>query len=280
MTKKTIHWGYSMLIDTHCHLDMMIKNSGPLTPTSENYQTVKAVIEAAENNNVLKIINIGTDYARSLQSVELSRLFPQVFCAVGIHPCDGTASWQDDFAHIKKLVADKEKNKIIGIGESGLDFYHPGFVVERQKDLFKAHIELALEHNLALVVHTRNAIDETLTVLQQYHNTPLRGVVHCFSEDWSVAQDIINMNFLIGIGGIITYPKNEYLRNVVINDKLEHIVLETDAPFLPPQQIRGKKNSPAEIKTIAEFIANLLDIDLQNVAKKTTINAHNLFGIS
>jgi TatD DNase family protein len=256
---------------------MIIKTtkSGPLTDI--NYQQARIIIEAAQEKKVTKIINIGVDYEKSLQSIQLAQNIPGVFAVVGIHPCDAQADWKLNFEKIKKLVAQKKEHKIVGIGETGLDFYHPGFVVERQEAVFRAHIELALEYNLALVVHTRNAIDETLKILQEYTNSSLTGVIHCFSENWSTAQQIIDMNFMLGIGGIITYPKNEYLRDVVRNDFLQNIVLETDAPFLPPQEIRGKQNSPAQVRTIADYIAELLEISWQEVATKTTTNAEKLF---
>ena len=174
----------------------------------------------------------------------------------------------------------KGSHKIVALGEIGLDFYHPGFDVKKQKEVFCAQIELALAHNLPIVVHSRNAIDETLAIIQTYQKNNLRGIIHCFSESLSIAYDIQKMHFMMGIAAIITYPKNQYLRDVVKEFELNNMVLETDAPFLPPQALRGKQNSPAEVRTIAEFIAQeVLDWSLEKVAEKTTSNAKQVFKI-
>lgn len=266
-----------MLIDTHCHMNMMTKNQKKFEQNKENYSRVAKTIEESVKNSVTQIINIGTDLESSLDSIYLAQNFSEVFCAIGIHPCDATTHWKNDLKKIEQLIQDKQKNKIVAIGESGLDFYHPGFIAERQKDVFKAQIEIALKEDLPIVVHTRNAIDETLKILQEYNKTGLRGVIHCFSEDNSYAQEIFDFNFMIGIGGTITYPKNDYLRSVVKATNLSNVILETDAPFLPPQTIRGKQNHPASVRTIAEYIATMLSISIEEVAQKTTKNAQELF---
>ena len=196
---------------------------------------------------------------------------------VGIHPNDCTENWRSDLEEIKKLITEKEKNKIYGIGECGLDFHYPDYNLQRQKDAFKAQIELALEHNLGLVVHTRDAAQETMRCLEEFKNANLRAVIHCFSEDQSFADFAITNNFLLGIGGIITYPKNNYLRDIVKKVTINNIVLETDAPFLPPQTMRGKQNHPQNIRLIADYIAQLCETDFETVAGVTTSNAEKLF---
>lgn len=266
-----------MLIDTHCHLEMILQYPLISTLSKENYQTVENIINEAYNHNVTKIVNISTTYERCLQGISFSQKFSPVYVSVGIHPCDITSTWQEDLQKIKLLVNDKQRNKIVGIGETGLDFYHPGYNVEQQKTVFRHHIELALEHDLALVVHTRSALDETLKIIQEYQHQNLRGVIHCFSENLSIAHDIQKLKFMMGIGGIITYPKNEALRTVIKELQLHNIVFETDAPFLPPQHIRGKQNTPAQVKTIAEYCAQLVGQDLATVAQLTSDNAMHLF---
>ncbi|MDR3551013.1 MAG: TatD family hydrolase, partial [Candidatus Babeliales bacterium] len=192
---------------------------------------------------------------------------------------DCTSSWQNDFKELQQLMKKKEIHKIVGIGETGLDRHYPDYNIKRQKDAFKAQIELSLENNVALVVHTRDARDETLRSLEEFKGQITRGIIHCYSEDQDFANQVIAWNFALGIGGTITYPKNLYLRDIVCNTSLEHMVLETDAPFLPPQTMRGKQNHPMYIKTIAEYIAQLKDESLASIAQQTTKNACRIFNL-
>lgn len=269
-----------MLIDTHCHLEMMVQHSLISTLSPEQYQTIQSVVNEAEKNFVKNLITIGTTYERSLQGIAIAQKNPGVFSAIGIHPCDITPTWNDDIKKLKELAAQKQFHKIVGIGETGLDFYHPGFNIEQQKEVFRAQIELALEYDLALVVHSRNAIDETLKILQEYQESPLRGIIHCFSESLAIARDIQKLNFMMGIAAIITYPKNQYLRDIVREFELSNMVLETDSPFLPPQALRGKQNSPAQVRTVADYIATeILNVPFEKVADKTTNNAKQIFKI-
>ena len=150
---------------------------------------------------------------------------------------------------------------------------------KKQRTIFEFHIKLALEQNLPLIIHTRNAHDEVLTILDHFKCSELTGVIHCFSEDVKFAQKALDLRFLLGIGGTLTYPKNEELRDIFSSIDLEHIVLETDAPFLPPQAIRGKQNTPEQINTIANFLANLRKVSYEKIAEETTKNAKNLFKI-
>lgn len=265
-----------MLIDTHCHINMMIKKEFEKTLSEDEIQTASLIIEKSNAKNVTKIINVGTSLIESLNCVTLAQRYKEVFATVGLHPNDCTENWHNDLNQLKKLLSNP-LHKIVGIGECGLDFYRPGFDKQRQYDAFKAQIELALEYDLALVVHTRNAGEETLRCLEEYVKQNLRAVIHCFSEDIFYAQRATKWNLYIGIGGTVTYPKNEMLRSVVKEICLEHIVLETDAPFLPPQNIRGKQNSPAEIATIAQFIADLIKEPYEDIAHITSQNAKVLF---
>ena len=158
-----------------------------------------------------------------------------------------------------------------------MDFHYPDYIISRQKDAFKAQIEIALENDLALVVHTRDAPDETLRSLEEFKGQITKGIIHCFSEDMDFAQTVIEWGFVIGIGGIITYPKNNYLRQIVTKVDLNSLVLETDAPFLPIQEMRGKQNHPKYILNIAQYIAQLRDEPLATIADRTSANAKRIF---
>lgn len=268
-----------MLIDTHCHINMMVKKTFDTEITPDDLRLASSIVDEAYAHGVTHIINVGTSLVESFNCIQLALQYAPIHAAVGIHPNDCTQTWHTDFKEIKNFVKEHKKNKIVAIGETGLDRHYPDTNIDRQKDAFRAHIDLALEHNLALIVHTRDARDETLTALEEYKGQISRGVIHCFSEDQEFANEVIAMGFVIGLGGALTYPKNEYLRTIARAVPLDKIVLETDAPFLPPQIIRGKQNSPAQILTIARYLAELRDISLEDVAYATSINVERVFHI-
>jgi TatD DNase family protein len=269
-----------MLIDTHCHINIMIKKKFDEPITEDQLPLALQIIQQASDADVNQIINVGTSIIESKNCIELAKNFENLSAAVGIHPNDCTSHWQDDFNEIYRLVKNKAKNKIVAIGECGFDKHYPGFNIQRQKDAFNAHAELSLQQNLPLIIHSRDAAKETLEALDSFEGEPLRGVLHCFSEDLSFAEHVIEQNFLIGIGGPLTYPANDKLRDVLKHIPLEKILLETDAPFLPPQCIRGKENHPKYILTIAQFLAELRNQSLEEIAEQTTKNAYELFGLA
>lgn len=266
-----------MLIDTHCHLNIMIKDKENILLNNNYYDKAKQIVDDAQKNNITTIINIGTNLIESNNCIILAQWFTNNYAVIGIHPNDITSSWQDDLREFEKLLRNKKQLKIVGIGECGLDFHYPDYNINLQKDLFRAQIELALHHDIALVVHTRDAHDETLRVIEEYKNDIKRGIIHCFSEDLAFAQQVIEWHFAIGLGGTITYPKNHPLREVAQHIPLSDIVLETDAPFLAPQVIRGKTNSPSSIALIAHYLAQLRSIPIETVAQKTTKTAEYIF---
>ncbi len=267
-----------MLIDTHCHLNMMVKKEfdTPLNPST--YVLIDEILKTALESDITYILNVGTSHIESINSIEIARRFPMVFATIGIHPNDATAQWREDIQHFASLVSDT-KNKIVAIGECGIDKHYPNYNLALQQDVFKAQIELALEYNLPLVIHMRNASDETLSCLESFKDPKLRGVLHCFSETQSFAHDARALGFVLGIGGTVTYPKNTILQSLVQEFPLESIILETDAPFLPPQVMRGKQNHPRTIAIIAEYIAQLRNIPVQEVADITTRTACQLFSL-
>lgn len=267
-------------IDTHCHLNLLVKKDFDIPLTEAQIHDAAPIIKQAENAHVKIIINIGTNIIESMNCIKLAQQYTNLFAVVGIYPTDLTEQWQNDFDEIKKLLKEKKQNKIVGIGEIGVDKYRPGYNLQRQIDGFRQQINLALETDLPIVVHTRTAPEETLTILQEFKNDLLRGIIHCYPYDKQWADEVIKLNFKLGIGGAITYPSNKTLPAIVKELSLDHIVLETDAPFLPPQPIRGQQNSPAQLPLTAQFIAELKHISLTEVAEKTTTNAIKLFRLS
>jgi TatD DNase family protein len=268
-----------MLIDTHCHLNIIVKNNFDTPLQDADYELAKAVINDARVDGVDILINVGTSLIESKNCIEIARRFEKNYAVIGIHPNDITSAWKQEIKELDTLAAKKNDLKIVGIGECGMDFHYPDYNVQLQKDVFRAHIELALKHDLALVVHTRDARDETLQVIEEYHKEIKHGIIHCFSEDADFARQVISWGFALGLGGTITYPKNIALREIAASTPLSHIVLETDAPFLPPQSMRGKKNYPANIALIATYLAELKQISVEEVAEKTTLKAREIFSI-
>jgi len=270
-----------MLIDTHSHVNIMIKDSFDTRVTPKELERVPPILDNAQHHGVTSIINVGTSLVESSNSIVLARAYEMIYASVGIHPNDATPQWQKDLDQLKLLLKQAKQNKIVAIGECGMDFHYEGYDAQRQRDVFRAQIECALEYDLPLIIHSRDAHDETLRCLDEYrHNNKLRGTMHCFSGDLALAQDVIKLGFFLGIGGTVTYPKNNELRHVVKTVGLVSIVLETDAPYLPPQSMRGKKNSPANVYLIAHYISELLEVDYNQVALTTTGNATTLFSLN
>ncbi len=266
------------LIDTHCHLTHMIDKSSIQAFSDSEIQEIRKILHQAALKNVTHIIEVGTTKIDSALAIEIAKHFEHVLPVVGIHPHEAHSDYKADVQFLKNLLATHHE-KIVGIGECGLDKHYPGYNLSFQIDLFKSQIELALEYNKALVVHTRDAQDETYAILEPYKYHLKRVTIHCYSNDLHFAQAVTAWGWFIGVGGTVTYPKNNQLREIVKTIGIEHMVLETDAPFLPPQMMRGKKNSPEHISTIAQFVAQLTDRTYQEIATITSQNAKKLFAI-
>ena len=267
-----------MLIDTHSHINMMVKQTFDTPLDVHQLNLAKIIIDDSHKADVTTFINVGTSLIESKNCIMLARHFESVYAAIGIHPNDATSTWLPEFKELASLIKDP-KNKIVALGECGLDRHYPDYNLPRQIDVFRAHIECALEHALPIVVHTRDARDETLQVLDEYRAENLRGIIHCFSEDLDFAHETIKLGFVLGIGGPLTYPKNNELRNVFTTIDVHTIVLETDAPFLPPQEFRGKQNHPRNIATIAHYLAELRSVSFEDIAQATSTNAQRVFGL-
>lgn len=268
-----------MLIDTHCHVNMLVKSEFDIPLTPEMIEKAEPIIAAAQAVDVDRIINVGTSVVESKNCITLAKRYDRMWAVIGIHPNDCTAEWQNDIKVLEALLSGPDSSLIVGIGECGIDRHYPGHNLQRQVDVFRAQIELALEHDRAVVVHSRDAYDETLRVLEEYVKHEPRTVMHCFSYDRMFADQVLSWGFSLGIGGAVTYPKNEELRSIVEGMDLKRLLLETDSPFLPPQSIRGKRNTPASIRIIADFITSIRPESYEVIAQTTTRNAYRMFGI-
>ena len=248
-------------IDTHCHLDK-------LESTPE-----EAILEAKEAG-VQRMLTISVDEA-SLDFVSNAvKQFPEVYGSVGFHPHDASAMTESLADKIRQLA--KEEDKLVAIGETGLDYHYMYSPVEVQHDVFRTQLRLADELNLPVVLHSREAETDTLKILKEI---PLKhfGVAHSFTSSFEMAQTLVEMGWYLGINGIVTFKNAEDLREVVRWLPLDRLLLETDSPFLAPIPFRGKPNKPAHIPTIANFVAELREISLQELAEQTSENAQRLF---
>ncbi len=249
------------LIDTHCHLN------------KEYYENVETVIKEAVSDNVEYLIVSSCSPENWEENINLINKYKNVYLNISLHPEYGNEEIDYDLylEKMKKII--KSNSKIIAIGEIGLDYHYDNTNKDRQKDLFIKQIMLAKEYKLPIVIHTRDATKDTINILKKFN---IKGIIHCFSGSLETAREYINMGFYLGIGGVVTF-KNSKLKDVIKEIGLDSIVLETDSPYLSP--IRGNKNFPKNIKIIAEYIASLLNISVEEVSKKTTLNVKKIYNI-
>ncbi len=253
------------MIDTHCHL------------YSEDFDVdIEAVVKRANDIGVKKFYLPAIDMGCTERMNAIEKKFPATcFSMAGLHPCHVKENYKSEINHVKSLL---QQRKFVGIGESGLDFYWDKTFVKEQYECLEIQIELALEYSLPLILHTRNATQETIDVIQKYKGTTLRGIFHCFGGTISEANQIIEAGFYLGIGGVVTY-KNAGLAEVLKEIDMQHVVLETDAPYLSPVPVRGKRNESSNLKYIAEKIAEVKNISFLEVERITTHNAEKIFGV-
>lgn len=254
-----------MLIDTHSHIYL---------PEFEKDRS--NMLEKAEKEGVSKILMPAIDSSTHTVMLELEEERPLTCISmIGLHPC----SVKENYLFELKIVRDYlEKRSFKAVGEIGLDFYWDKTFTEQQYAAFNQQIEWALHFDLPIVIHSRNSTDECIEVVSKHQKGKLRGVFHCFSGDIVQAKRVIDLGFYLGIGGVVTF-KNSGLDKVMEEISLEHVVLETDAPYLAPVPFRGKRNEPAYLKYVAEKLAGIKNVEIDEVAKITTDNAEKLFGL-
>ena len=251
------------LIDTHTHLYV-----------AEFKEDIDTVIQRAQQEGVEKFFLPAIDSTEMEAMIELEKKYPNtIFAMTGLHPCSVKEDYKEE---LTKIETQLEQRQFAAIGETGLDFYWDTTYTEQQYESLHIQAKWAIKYDRPLVLHTRNAMQETIDVINSYNGQNLRGIFHCFSGSVKNAQDIINMGFLLGIGGVLTY-KNSGLDKVIEEIDLEHVVLETDAPYLSPVPFRGKRNEPAYLKHIAEKLAAIKQISIEEVARITTDNAERIF---
>lgn len=252
------------LIDTHCHL------------YGQDFEKdIKAVIERAENEGVERFYLPGIDSEVVDAMLKLEADYPgKCFAMMGLHPCSVKEDYKQELAVVQEWLS---KRPFKAVGEIGLDYYWDKSFIDIQKEAFHQQIEWALHYQLPIVIHSRESMGDSIEIVKQHQKGNLRGIFHCFTGSLEEAQQIIDLGFYLGIGGVVTY-KNTHLREVIKALPLDHIVLETDAPYLTPVPFRGKRNESSYLKYVVEKIAEVKEIGVEEAASITTANAKKIFG--
>lgn len=251
------------LIDTHAHLYV------------EQFDKDRSeVLERAKKNGVNRVYLPNIDSSSIKAMLDLERKFPdRCFAMMGLHPCSVKDDYEEELAVVKQWL---DKRSFAAVGEIGIDLYWDTSFFEQQKDAFLRQIDWAKALNLPIVIHSREATDVIIELLQGVNDDKLRGIFHCFTGAVEQARAITDMGFLLGIGGVLTF-KNSGLDKTIAEVDLSHLVLETDAPYLAPVPFRGKRNESSYILHIAEKLAKIKKEDMENIARITTQNALDLF---
>lgn len=248
-----------MFIDTHCHLSI------------EDYDDIDLIVKDDISALVSPIIISGCTKSSIIESIDLIHKYEDVYATIGYHPSEVDIINMEDINVLRKQLLE---DKVVGVGEIGLDYHYGKEDIDKQKELFRTQLKIADDMNLPVVIHSRDATLDTINILKEFPK--VRGIIHCFSGSLETAREYISMGYFLGIGGVVTF-KNSNLPKVVEKIGLSHIVLETDSPYLTPTPYRGEQNSSKYIPIIAEKIAEILNVSLEEVGKITSNNASSLF---
>ena len=255
-----------MFIDSHCHLNML-----DLSPYKGD---LGALIEKSKSMDVEHILCVCVDLEHAKTIIEVANYFENVSASIGLHPSEKVQHEPS----VHELIELADQSKVVAIGETGLDYYYNSSGLENMRDRFRRHIQAATKLKKPLIIHSRNASTDTIQIMQEENAQSIGGVMHCFTESWEMAKQTIELGFYISFSGIVTFKNANNVAEVVKKIPLEKMLIETDAPYLTPVPYRGKKNEPQYLPKIAMRIAQLKNILLDEVAKKTTENYYRLFG--
>ncbi|MBC8590230.1 TatD family hydrolase [Wansuia hejianensis] len=254
-----------MLIDSHAHLD-----------DSRFQEDREYLINSLNKNGIELVINIGADLQTSINSVELANKYENIYAVIGVHPHSAREVTEETLKQLKNM---SKNNKVVAIGEIGLDFYYDNSPRDIQRKWFKEQLKLAKELNLPVVIHSRDAAQETFDTIKEAQDGKLRGVLHCYSSSVEMAIEYIKLGFYISLGGPVTFKNARVAREVAKEVPLDRLLIETDCPYLTPEPYRGKRNEPMYVKYVAEKIAEIKGITFEELSKATNRNTKELFGI-
>lgn len=251
-----------MYIDTHCHLSI------------EDYDDIDLVIKENLAAGVEKIIISGCTKDSIIESLDLATKYDCVYVTIGFHPSEVNITSESDLIFLKDHIND---TKVVGIGEIGLDYHYGKDDIDKQKELFRKQMLIADEYNLPVVIHSRDAVNDTVSILKEFPN--VHGDIHCFSGSLETAKEYLKMNYMLGIGGVVTF-KNSNLYKVIEQIGVDNIIFETDSPYLTPEPFRGKKNSSKYIPYISKKIAEILQKDEEEIRRIVLDNTYRLFDLN
>lgn len=254
-----------MFIDSHCHLDRL-----DLSPYENDFEVM---LQSAHDRQVSSMLCVSISMAQFGPMYELIEPHKSIYASVGVHPLSAA----DEQVSVADLVEQASKERIVAIGETGLDYFYQTDTQEQQQESFKNHLLAAGQLKLPTIIHTRDAREDTLAMIKEYGNLDSAGVLHCFTESWEMAKAALDMNYYISFSGIVTFRNAAELREVVKQVPLDRILIETDAPYLAPVPHRGKKNEPKYVVDVAQCVADLKGVSLEEIAEISSKNFYKLF---
>ncbi|MEM7169447.1 MAG: TatD family hydrolase [Pseudomonadota bacterium] len=253
-----------LLVDSHCHLDYLEKEND-----------LDEIVGRAERAGVGTMVTICTKLSEFERIKGIAQSYDRVFCSVGVHPHEAAEEGQETSDRLIELT---RHDKVVGIGETGLDYYYEHSPRQAQRISFLAHIDAARQTGLPLIVHSRDAEDDSLSILQSEHEkAPFPAVIHCFTGSAQLARACLDMGFSISLAGVVTFKSAQALRDVALEIPSDRLLVETDSPYLAPVPKRGKTNEPANVIHTAQFLAELRGVPLEDLAGQTSDNFFNLF---
>jgi TatD DNase family protein len=255
-----------MLVDSHCHLDL-IEDEGV---------ALSDVMQQAQAQGITHLLTVSTRLSGVPRLLRYTEQYAQVTTSVGLHPNEH----EDVEPSVETLVSMAAPEKVVAIGETGLDYFRSEGDLAWQRDRFRVHIEAAKQLQKPLIIHSRQAKEDTLAVLKDTKASEVGGVMHCFSEDWATAQAAMELGFYISFSGVVTFKNAQDLRSVAKRVPLDRLLVETDAPYLAPMPHRGQRNQPAFVAHTAQLLADVRETSLADIARATTDNFQRLFGVT
>ncbi len=252
-----------MLVDSHCHLNML----------NTEKRSVADYIDAATENGVSHLLTVSTVPEDFAQLITLAETYANVTCSIGVHPNEMPELTVSE----EELATPARHPRVVAIGETGLDYYRSEGDLSWQQQRFRCHIAAAKTVKKPLIVHTRQAREDTLAILREEHAAEVGGVLHCFTEDWQMAKQALDMGFYISFSGIVTFKNATELHQVAKQVPADRFLIETDCPFLAPVPKRGKPNEPAYVRYVAQFLAELRESDFDTIAQQSHDNFYRLF---
>ena len=257
-----------MIVDSHCHLDRL-----KLKPE----ETLDDAVNTAMDRGVSHMLCVCISAENKAQVLEIADRYDSIFASVGVHPSDVPSEAAEPVVSVDALCEWSQAPKVVALGETGLDYYYGKEQREIQLASFTNHLQAAKKVSLPVIVHTRDAREDTISLIKAHGCSESAGVLHCFTESWDMAKAALDLNYYISISGIVTFKNAQALRDVVLKLPLERLLVETDSPYLAPIPYRGKPNQPKYVREVAEFVAELKGISLEALAEQTTENFFTLF---